>query len=362
MKNKIKIQLGLLLLFLILMFSFSGKDGSGKLIQQLDTVCKRNNFNGSVAVFEGNAPIYRMDNGFSDFGNKTKIDKNTMFAVGSISKQFTAVLILLQMEQNKLELDDKVSKYLREFQTKEYENITIRQLLNHTSGLNILGGKLMFKSGTGFFYSNEGYNTLGKIIEKTSGKSYDENLLTLFKKAGMMNSSTGSLFNGGNFTSTYIGSPAHYEKVRNMPERLANAKVGIPAGGILSTVHDLLRWNQSLYGGKIIKPKTLEMLTTQSAERDHSIFGKAGYGFGIMQNTGTPVVYFHSGYVKGSPSLLIYYPATKISVIVLSNIADESKHQELIFRPHIEIKEITDAFQGNNYLKKLSFAGTSLFK
>ncbi|REC63029.1 serine hydrolase [Chryseobacterium pennae] len=342
MKNNIKIQLGFLFLFLIALFSFSGKSKTGKLTQQLDAVCERNNFNGSVAVFDGTVQVYRKNKGFSDFSNKTKINKNTMFAIGSISKQFTAVLILLQMEQNRLNLDDKVSEYVKEFQTKEYESITIRQLLNHTSGLNTLGGKLMFKSGTGFYYSNDGYNTLGRIIEKTSGKSYNENLLKVFKKAGMTNSSTGSSFNGGDFGLVYVGSLNRYEKVRNMPERLNSSKVGIPAGGILSTVDDLLNWNQALYGGRIIKPKTLELLTTQSSVREHSVFGKTGYGLGIMRNTQAPVAYFHSGYVKGAPSLLVYYPKTKISVIILSNIADESKQQEVIFRPHIEIKEITD--------------------
>lgn len=91
-------------------------------------------------------------------------------------------MILLQMEQGKLNVTDKVSKYLKEFQIKEYENITIHQLLNHTSGLNMMGGKLMFKSGTDFYYSNDGFNALGKIVETVSGKSYDDNALELFKR------------------------------------------------------------------------------------------------------------------------------------------------------------------------------------
>ena len=80
----------------------------------------------------------------------------------------------------------------------------------------------------------------------------------------------------------------------------------------------------------------------KSAERHHAIFGKMGYAYGIMQNIGKPNSYFHSGYVKGSPSLNIYYPDTKTSVIVLSNIADEEKGKSSIFRPHIEVKQMTD--------------------
>lgn len=346
MKNKIKIQLGLLFLFLVLvlvlMFSFVGQDRSGKLTQQLDAVCKRNNFNGSVAVFKDTVQIYRKNNGFADFENETKIDNNTVFAIGSVSKQFTAVLVLLQMEKGRLSVEDKVSKYLKEFQTKEYENITIHQLLSHTSGLNILGGKLMFKSGTNFFYSNDGYNSLGKVIEKVSRKSFDENLLELFKKAGMVNSSTGTLFSGKNFASAYVDHSGQYEKVKNMPERLGWSKIGVPAGGIISSVQDLNRWNNALYGGRILQSKTLEKLISKSAERNHPVFERAGYGYGIMLGMEGPKSYFHYGYVQGSPSLLIYYPDTKTSVIILSNTANESNGQSLIFKPHIEAKRIFD--------------------
>jgi len=312
------------------------------LEQQIDSTVKKYHFNGSIAVFKDSIPLYRRENGYSDFKRKTKIDSNTIFAIGSVSKQFTAVLILLQMEQGKLNVTDKVSKYLKEFQIKEYENITIHQLLNHTSGLNLMGGKLMFKSGSGFFYSNDGFNTLGKIVEKVSGKSYNENVQELFKKAGMTHSSTGDIFKGNNFASAYVGTPAKFSEVPNMPKRLGGPEIGTPAGGILSTIQDLHSWNNALYGGKILKPETLKLFMAKSAERHHAIFGKMGYAYGIMLNIGQPNSYFHSGYIKGSPSLNIYYPDTKTSVIILSNIADEERGKGMIFRPHIEVKKITD--------------------
>jgi CubicO group peptidase (beta-lactamase class C family) len=312
------------------------------LEQQIDSTFKKYHFNGSIAVFKDSIPLYRRENGYSDFKKKTKIDSNTIFAIGSVSKQFTAVLILLQMEQGKLNVTDKASKYLKEFQIKEYENITIHQLLNHTSGLNLMGGKLMFKSGSDFFYSNDGFNALGKIVEKVSGKSYHENALELFKKSGMTHSSTGDSFQGTHFASAYVGTPVKFSEVPNMPKRLGGSEIGTPAGGILSTIQDLHSWNNALYGGKILKPETLKLFMAKSAERHHAIFGKMGYAYGIMLNIGQPNSYFHSGYVKGSPSLNIYYPGTKTSVIILSNIADEEKGKGLIFRPHIEVKKITD--------------------
>lgn len=312
------------------------------LEQQIDSVFKKYHFNGSIAVFKDSLPLYRKESGYSDFKRKAKIDSNTIFAIGSVSKQFTAVMILLQMEQGKLNVTDKVSKYLKEFQIKEYENITIHQLLNHTSGLNLMGGKLMFKNGTDFYYSNDGFNALGKIVETVSGKSYDDNALELFKKAGMTQSSTGDIFKGSNFASAYLGNTNQFQEVPNMPKRLGGKEIGTPAGGILSTIQDLHTWNNALYSGKILKPETLTLFMAKSAERRHAIFGKMGYAYGIMLNIGKPNSYFHSGYVKGSPSLNIYYPETKTSVIILSNIADEEKGKGLVFKPHIEVKKITD--------------------
>ncbi|MCS3530734.1 serine hydrolase [Chryseobacterium sp. JUb7] len=315
-----------------------------KLISnQIDSVFKKYHFNASVAVFKDSVEVYRKNNGFSDFETKTKINNQTIFSIASISKQFTAALILLQAEQGKLNINDKVSKYLKEFQTKDYASITIHQLLNHTSGLNILGNQLMFKSGSGFYYSNDGFNALGKIVEAVSGKSYDQNVKELFNKAGMKNSSTGNLFKGKNFAQTYLGSQKNPEKIENMPKRLAGNDIGIPAGGILSTIDDLHQWNTMLYGGKILNPETLKKFTSKSAERQHPVFGKMGYGYGIMMNIGKPLAYFHSGYVKGAPSLNIYYPKTKTSVIILSNVADQEKGTA--FKPHIEIKKITDLME-----------------
>uniref|UniRef100_UPI0027DD3C1A serine hydrolase domain-containing protein n=1 Tax=uncultured Chryseobacterium sp. TaxID=259322 RepID=UPI0027DD3C1A len=298
-----------------------------------------------VAVFKDSVELYRKNQGFADFKDQLNINDSTVFAIGSVSKQFTAALILLQMEQGKLNVDDKVSAYLKEFQNKNYENVTIHQLLNHTSGLNTLGGKLQFKSGTDFFYSNDGFNTLGKIVEKVSGKSYDENVLDLFKTAGMNHSSTATSFEGENFAGAYLGNRKKFEKIQNMPKRLAGKDIGVPAGGILSTINDLHVWNTALYSGKILRPETLKKFESKSAERHHAIFGKMGYGYGIMSNIGKPSAFFHSGYVKGSPSLNIFYPETKTSVIILSNIADEEQGKGFTFKPHVEIKKITDALE-----------------
>lgn len=330
------------------------------LKQEIDSVFKKYQFNGSVAVFKDSIELYRKEHGFLDFKTKTKIDRNSVFAIASVSKQFTAVLVLLQMEQGKIHLDDKVSKYLNDFTLKEYENITIHQLLNHTSGLNTFGGKLMFKSGSDFYYSNDGFNALGKIVEKVSGKTYDDNIMELFKKVGMLHSSTGDIFKGSNFAGAHLGNGKNAEKIENMPKRLGSKDIGIPAGGLLSTIDDLHIWNNALYSGKILKPETLKQFTSKTSQRNHAIFGKMGYGYGIMTNLGKPISFFHSGYIKGSPSLNIYYPETKTSVIILSNIADEQSGKALIFKPHKEVKKIADMMENTIHEMKADTLASQL--
>ena len=185
------------------------------------------------------------------------------------------------------------------------------------------------------------------MVEKVSGKSYDENAKELFAKAGMKNSSTPNLFQGKDFAGAYTGNSNNFQKIENMPKRLADKEISVAAGGILSTVPDLHRWNDALYNGRILNPESLQKFMEKSSGRNHPILGKMGYGFGIMMNPQKPVAYFHTGYVKDSPSLNIYYPETKTSVIILSNIADESKGKDAIFIPHKEVKKLTDAIESS---------------
>ena len=331
------------------------------LMQQIDSVFAKYDFNGSVLVAKNDEVLYEKANGFEDFRAKTQLTSNSVFAIASISKQFTGVLVLLQEEQGKLSVTDKVSKYLVEFQPKEFENITIKQLLNHTSGISDFGKGLLSKPGEKFHYSNKGFRFLGAIIEKVSGKSYDENLKDLFEKVGMKNTFTPNSFHGTNFASAFIGNPKKYFEVENMPKRLAESSISIAAGGILSTAQDMNIWNQSLYNGKILKQASLLAFKSKSADRNHPILGKMGYGFGIMMNLEKPNSYFHSGYVKGSPSLNIYYPETKTSVIILSNIADETLGKAGFFNPHKSIKRITDNLQ-KVVLKKRAEVEKAIFE
>ena len=312
------------------------------LTPQIDSVFSKSKFNGSISVMREGKILYEKQNGFENFKTKKPLDSQSVFAIGSVSKQFTAVMVLLLEDQGKLKTEDRVSKYLKEFQPKTLENITIAQLLNHTSGLNDSESGLLSKPGTQFHYSNKGYLYLGQLIEKVSGNSYGENAKELFAKAGMKHSSTADLFMDEHFASAFLGNSSNFQEVDNMPKRLTNNEISVGAGGVLSTISDLHQWNFALYNGKILKPESLKKFMTQSSDNNHPILGKVGYGFGIMMNEGKPESYFHTGYVKGSPSLNIYYPESKTSVVILSNIADEGKGKNAIFNPHKEVKKITE--------------------
>lgn len=315
------------------------------LKQQIDSIFSKYNFNAAVAVYRDSLLIYRKENGFRDFKNQLKIDSNTIFAIASNSKQFTATLILRLQEQGKLKVTDKVSDYLDKYKTTAYQDITIQQLLNHTSGMQYFGQSLRFEPGTDFKYSNDGYNSLGEIIEKVSGKSFSDNAKALFELAGLKNTFTGDNFQGNNFASAYLGTVKNAHEIPNMPARLSGNGIGIPAGGMLSTLDDFHLWNRKLFGGEIISKASLEKMTRQTASRMKHFTGSSGYGDGLMMYGEGPLAYFHTGYVKGAPSLTIFYPETKTAVMIFSNLADESKAKKVIFQPHLEIKSAVDAIQ-----------------
>lgn len=312
---------------------------------QIDSVFAQTKFNGSISVNQNGTLLVEKFAGFEDFAKKTSIDSNSVFAIASISKQFTAAMILLLEEEQKLSTKDLVSKYLPEFHKSPYQQIIIEQLLNHTSGISDFGTGLLSAPGAEFHYSNKGYRFVGEIIEKASGKSFDENAQSIFTKAGMKNTKTATAFQTQHFASAYLGNTGHAQEVSNMPERLAQPEISIPAGGILSTVADLHRWNHALHSGKVISASSLKKMTANSATRNHQVFGTMGYGLGIMINPGEPHAYFHSGYVKGAPSLSIYYPQSGTSVLILSNVADERKGKNAVFNPHKGIKATADAIE-----------------
>lgn len=160
----------------------------------------------------------------------------------------------------------------------------------------------------------------------------------------MSHSSTGNLFDGGNFASAYLGNIKNPKEVSNMPRRLNKNHISIAAGGLLSTTGDLHKWNFALYSNKVLSKESLVEFLRPHKTTDHYILGKVGYGCGIMTDLNQHI-YMHTGYVKGCPSLNIFYPQSNTSVVILSNIADETLGKKAIYKIHKQVKEIVDHLQ-----------------
>ncbi|MDO5509880.1 MAG: serine hydrolase domain-containing protein [Weeksellaceae bacterium] len=312
---------------------------------QIDSMAAKTGFNGVISIYHDTVEIYKLRHGFRDFPGKAAFADNTIFSIASISKQITAAMIMQLQEQGKLQVQDPVAKYLEDYNTSAKKNISIHQLLTHTSGIYDFGPGLQFQPGTDFGYSNVGYNDLGRVIEHVTGQDYDTYAQHFFQQAGLQHTRTPALLTDPNFASAYHGSVTTPILMENMPMRLAGNNIGVPAGGILSSVEDLHLWNQKLYSRQIIDSTSLSALTQVHTRRKLSVDGSVGYGYGLHISDQTPLSYYHTGYIKGAPSLNIYYPQSKTSVIILSNHADESKSKREIFRPHFQVKSWCDALQ-----------------
>jgi CubicO group peptidase (beta-lactamase class C family) len=322
------------------------------IISFLNGTMQRENpreFNGSIIIKEGNSIVYEYYKGFANIELKTKIDSTSQFAIGSVSKQITAVIVLREVQNGRLKLDDEITKYLPKLDSTKYKNITIHQLLNHSSGISTLNASLEFKPGTDFYYSNTGYNLLGEIVEKTSKKSFDELVLILFKEAKMLNSTTANLYSKGSLVCGYDGKIGKkISKIENLTKHLSSSKIGIPAGGIISTAKDLILWNEFLHQGNALNKEFYAKMMGTSSQRDHPIWGKVNYGYGIQNSKEYPKEYFHSGYIRGFPSLNLYFPETKTSIIILENIAYDAMDFDFIFDIQVQLRNLYRTIEKGN--------------
>lgn len=289
----------------------------------------------AIVVRKGEV-IYKKAIGMADMELNVPLQTNMIFRIGSISKQFTAVAILQLAEQGKLSLQDDIKKYIPEMPYKE--TITIEQLLNHTSGIKSYTNKpefegwmrrdmkpmeiikltekdtLEFKPGSNWNYNNTGYIILGYIIEKLSGKTYEEYVQQhLFAPAGM--------------SSSYYGSEARiiqkrakgYKKEKDVFQNADYLSMTLPyaAGSLLSTVDDLWKWNKALYSYKFVKKEWIDKAVTAHI-LPNGKNTRYGYGLSIVNVQGSKA-FEHGGGINGFLTDAIYLPAEDVFVAVFSN-------------------------------------------
>jgi len=297
-------------------------------------------FNGTILVARQGTILYQRGFGLANREWNIPNDLQTKFEIGSMSKQFTAMLVLQFVNEGKIRLDGHVSDYLPYYRQDTGKRITISELLSHTSGIpnfitvpGFLDGPasrtrysvrefaqkycssdLRFVPGTKFEYSNSGYFLLGAILEQVSGESY-ENLLQdrIFKPLGMKDS-------GYAHSETIIAHrAAGYER---SPSGLQNARyydMSIPfsAGALYSTVGDLYLWDQALYSERLLPARLRDLLFKPNLEN-------YGYGWGILvPKPGSPYagesIPMHGGAIFGFQSLIQRIVQHEEVIILLDN-------------------------------------------
>jgi CubicO group peptidase (beta-lactamase class C family) len=292
----------------------------------------------SVAVAQHGKILLEKGYGKADAEFDVPANAETMFRIGSVTKQFTAAIVMRLVEQKKLALDDELAKYVPDFPMQGHK-VTIEQLLEHVSGiksytevgeewkkawpLELTHAELLafvkdapfdFEPGTDWHYSNTGYYLLGMVIEKITGRSYADVLQT-------------ELCAPLNLTRTRYDSNRELIKNRAQGytldgERLVNdemfgmAQPGA-AGGIVSTAGDLVRWQIALSSGKVVQPESFKRMSTSTVlPNGHD----TRYGFGLMRSewNGKPRVE-HGGGIFGFNSVLFWIPGEDLHVAVISN-------------------------------------------
>lgn len=275
-------------------------------------------FNGKVLIAKGQRKIFEYEAGAANMLDKTPFRRNTVFVIGSVTKQITAVMVLQAMDDKLLDLHVPIRKYLPEIQQPWADTVTLHHLLNHTSGYQGRDTTLAFVPGRRFSYSNQAYGLLGEVLEAVRGRSYAALAEELFQRCGMKHTTTPPKLVGQAMPKGYVRSDA------GQIEFATNSTLGIPgpAGLILSTPGDLVRWNEVLHVKRsLLSPESYALMTQPSSRRNHPIFGEIDYGYGIQMTEvdGLREV-SHGGYTPGFVTVDFYYPEFGTSLIVMENL------------------------------------------
>ena len=309
-----------------------------KRIDSLISVELTKPFNGTILISQKGEIEYSKKIGYSDIDKKKVLKLNDQFVIGSISKQFTAVLVLREFDKGHLDLSTPIHKYLPELTQSWADTVTIHNLLTHMHGIIQIDKPTSFKVGTQYAYSQIGYDLLAKIIEKTSEKSFADLSMNLFEECGMKNTYHPDIKEYNNLVKGYTEIENGNIEYEN--ETFQNY---VAAGSFISTVEDLNNWNELFYSGKLLEKETMKMLETkqQGAVRNHPIFGITEYGYGITIDTKENILQLgQTGFAPGFISMSYYFPKTQTSVIVLENIAYDTDDLKKAFYYHTEILKI----------------------
>jgi len=310
-----------------------------KLDSLLKRIHKRHDFHGAVLVAKNKKIVYQNQIGTADFKKKTLLNKESVFQLASVSKQFTAAAIMLLQQRNQLKLTDTVNTYFPNF---PYKAVTIKTLLNHTGGLpkyfwiaehkwqqkkapsnnemmellTTSNVQRFFKPGRNFDYSNTGYFVLASIVEKISGTSFSSFLKqNIFEPLQMKNSYVYS-FENDSIRDNQLDGYRLYRGWRHVkiPSTVNDAIVGDK--NVYTTAEDLFKWTQGLHSGNLLTKKSLALMFTKG----ETIYGrKVPYGFGFRIDNKDKNSIYHYGKWNGFSTGLTTYLEDDLVVIVLEH-------------------------------------------
>ncbi len=316
-----------------------------KIDSLLERANKRYDFHGSVLVAKNGKKLYSKLMGIADFSERTRINDHSAFQLASVSKQFTATAIMMLYEKGLIHLDDTIIKYFPEL---PYDRITIRQLLNHTSGLpkyfwivehkwdkeipptNMQVIDLMikekispfFRPGAIFDYSNTNYMLLAAIVEKVSGQKFGEFIRkNIFQVLDMEDSFVYSFAHDSIHPNQLSGYRLYRRRYHvEIPGTVNDAVVGDK--NVYSTAGDLLKWINGLNSYRLIKKETLEKMYTKGETR----YGrKISYGFGFRINDRkSELEIYHDGKWNGFRNSIRQYPDNELLIIFLEHTSYSS--------------------------------------
>jgi CubicO group peptidase (beta-lactamase class C family) len=337
----------LVALFLLAVPSFAATHAE-RIDALISAYNKMRQFNGSALVAEKGSVILQKGYGLANMEWQIPNTPDTKFRLGSITKQFTSMVIMQLVSEGKIKLDDKITTYLPDYRKDTGDKVTVRNLLTHTSGIpsytSIPGffqnqsrdpytvsdfvkkytmGDLEFEPGSKYVYDNSGYFLLGAIIERVTGKSYEKNLQErIFDPLGMKDSG----YDHSNTViahraSGYVLTPGGYE---NAP--YLDMTIPFAAGSLYSTVADLYKWDRALYTDKLLSPELKKAVFTPNLN---------DYAFGWvvrkskLDNQAEVNMIMHGGGINGFNTTINRFPDTQDLIVLLDNTSRGDKLDDL---------------------------------
>jgi len=317
---------------------------------------KRGTFNGCVAVSYHDTLIYESALGFENIKCKKNLCTESVFQLASVSKMFTAIAVLKLAEQNKLAIKDNIQKYFPDF---PYQNITIKNLLSHTSGLpnylyfyyhvsktdsssltnqgvldlmTLNKPAVYFKPGRRFQYNNTNYVLLALLVEKLSGQTFQAFVQqNIFDACGMTHSAFFSI-------SDTLKNQAMAFDYRKRPVGTDIFDYVVGDKGVCSTPQDMLLFAKNFFAGKVIAD-----VNNAITPHARTTYGRYyGLGFRINPNEGDTII-FHNGWWHGYRSAFQYRKSDKTTVVILSNRLDRSVYQTARIFDALDNKKDTKA-------------------